>query len=71
MLFLQTSATALLTTFDSALDDQAIMDIAELCMSQYVSVRRSAQRSLDSITHLYDGTRSMLLDTFFSALKRK
>lgn len=40
-------------------------------MSKYVSVRKSAQRALDSITHLYDGTRSILMPMFFEALKRK
>lgn len=55
----------------STLDDQLIKDIAELTMSQYVSVRKSAQRALDSITSIYDGTRKMTMDSFFEALKRE
>jgi proteasome activator subunit 4 len=52
-------------------DDALIRDIAELCMSKYVSVRKAAQRALAPITNLYDGTRTLLLDTFFDAIRRK
>lgn len=55
----------------SKYDDLLIRDIAELCMSKYVSVRRAAQRAIDPITGLYDGTKSMLLETFFAALQRR
>lgn len=55
----------------SALDDQLIRDIAECCMSKYVNIRRAAQKALESITHLYDGARTLLLPTFFEALKRE
>lgn len=48
-----------------------IQDIAELCMSRYVSVRKAAQRAIDPISSLYDGTKSMLLETFFAALQRE
>lgn len=55
----------------SACDDLLIKDIAELCMSRYVSVRKAAQRALDPVSNLYDGTKSMLLQTFFAALQRR
>lgn len=53
------------------MDDAIIKQLAEMTMSKYVSVRKAAQRALDSLTHLYDGTRSMLLEIFFNSLKRR
>lgn len=53
------------------MDDAIIKQLAGMTMSKYVSVRKAAQRALDTLTHLYDGTRSMLLSTFFEALKRE
>jgi proteasome activator subunit 4 len=53
------------------MDDAIIKQLADMTMSKYVSVRKIAQRALDSLTHLYDGTRSMLLDKFFDALQRE
>lgn len=53
------------------MDDAIIKQLAEMTMSKYVSVRKAAQRALDSLTHLYDGTRSMLFGTYFDALKRE
>ena len=53
------------------MDDLIIKQLADMTMSKYVSVRKAAQRALDSLAHLYDGTRSMLLSTFFEALKRE
>lgn len=53
------------------MDDAIIKQLATMTMSKYVSVRKAAQRALDSLTHLYDGIRSMLLPTFFDALKRR
>lgn len=40
-------------------------------MSKYVSVRKAAQRALDPITQVYDGSRSMLYDTYLAALQRE
>lgn len=53
------------------MDDAIIKQLAGMTMSKYVSVRKAAQRALDSLTHVYDGTRSMLLSTFFEALRRE
>ena len=34
-------------------------------------MRKAAQRALDPITQVYDGSRSMLYDTYLAALQRK
>lgn len=54
----------------SPLDDQLIADMCELSLSVYVQIRRSAQKGLDSMSHYFDGTRTLLYPRLFQALKR-
>ena len=54
----------------SALDDLLIRDLGALSLSLYVSIRKSGQRALDSLTQYYDGTRTILLESLFEALQR-
>lgn len=54
----------------TVLDDQLLADMCELSLSMYVQVRRFAQKALDSMTHYFDGARSILFDRLFDALKR-
>ena len=53
----------------SALDDLLIADLADLSLSVYVQVRRAAQKGIDSCTHYFDGTRTLMYDRLFEALK--
>ncbi|KAH8919753.1 hypothetical protein BT69DRAFT_1352911 [Atractiella rhizophila] len=53
----------------SQLEDQLILDLGELSLSPYLKVRLSSQRALDSVTIYYDGSRALLYDTLFDALK--
>ncbi|GAA5895195.1 proteasome activator BLM10 [Sporobolomyces salmoneus] len=53
----------------SKLDDLLIQDLCDLSLSVYLQVRRSAQRGLDSMIHFFDGTRSLIYDRLFDALK--
>ncbi|KAK4703609.1 proteasome activator subunit 4, partial [Phenoliferia sp. Uapishka_3] len=53
----------------SALDDLLIADMCELALSVYVQIRRAAQKGLDSMTHYFDGTRTLIYETLFDALK--
>lgn len=72
----------------SALDDLLIADMCELSLSVYVQIRRSAQKTLDSMStflllrgsrmlahllsaHYFDGTRTLIYDRLFDALKRE
>lgn len=51
------------------LDDQLIADMCELSLSMYVQIRRAAQKGLDSMTHYFDGARTLLFDRLFKALE--
>ncbi|KAM0751556.1 hypothetical protein T439DRAFT_300497 [Meredithblackwellia eburnea MCA 4105] len=53
----------------SELDDLLIADMCELALSVYVQIRRAAQKGLDSMTHYFDGTRTLVYDALFEALK--
>ncbi|GAA5921528.1 hypothetical protein JCM1841_000553 [Sporobolomyces salmonicolor] len=53
----------------SKLDDALIADLCELSLSVYLQVRRSAQKGLDSMIHYFDGTRTLIYDRLFDALK--
>ncbi|KAK4046499.1 Proteasome activator BLM10 [Microbotryomycetes sp. JL201] len=50
-------------------DDQLISDVCELSLSLYLQIRRSAQKCLDQIIHYFDGTRTLIYDRLYNALK--
>ncbi|KAH9822994.1 hypothetical protein DFH28DRAFT_1216660 [Melampsora americana] len=49
-------------------DDQIIRDLCQFCVSSWLSIRKSAQRSLEAICQLYDGTRAIILPTLFECM---
>ncbi|POV98026.1 hypothetical protein PSTT_14695, partial [Puccinia striiformis] len=53
----------------SAIDDKLIHDLTEFSVSSWLSIRRTAQKVLDSVCTTYDGTRNLVSPTLFDSLK--
>jgi len=53
----------------TALDDALIADVLELCLSNYVGIRKTAQGALGEIASYYDGTRVLCLPKLLDAVK--
>ncbi|PLW40659.1 hypothetical protein PCANC_01611 [Puccinia coronata f. sp. avenae] len=53
----------------SSVDDKLIKDLTEFSVSSWLSIRRSAQKVLDSVCHIYDGSRNLVTPTLFESLK--
>ncbi|KAG0143125.1 hypothetical protein CROQUDRAFT_673152 [Cronartium quercuum f. sp. fusiforme G11] len=60
--------TLTVTLRRSQTDDQLIHDLSQFCVSSWVAIRKSAQRSLEAICQLYDGTRAIVLPSFLQCL---
>jgi len=53
----------------SAKDDELIAQILEYSLSDYVGIRKRAQKLLKSVSGLYDGTRTLCWDKLLDSLK--
>ncbi|KDN43334.1 hypothetical protein K437DRAFT_274941 [Tilletiaria anomala UBC 951] len=51
------------------LDDELISFVLEMCLSNYVGIRKTAQNSLESITSHFDGTKALSFPKLFEAIK--
>jgi len=67
--FTRLQSLKLLFTQRSSVDDKLIIDLTEFSVSSWLSIRRSAQKVLDAVCNLYDGSRNLVSPILFESLK--